>query len=147
MDARYEPRKMGLAGKYAHVTVSVACRMLGLGADRIRLVAADEQGRMLASEVEAALRERDGATIVCAQAGEINSGAFDPIAAIVELCKGRGAWCHVDAAFGLWAAISPTRRRLLNGFERPDSWATDAHKWLNVPTTAGSRPWWTRQPP
>jgi Pyridoxal-dependent decarboxylase conserved domain/AMP-binding enzyme len=126
-----------LAAEYAHVTVSVACRMLGLGADRIRLVAADEQRRMLASELEAALRDWDDPTIVCAQAGEINTGAFDPIAEILEPCKGRGAWCHVDAAFGLWAAISPTRRRLLDGFEGADSWATDAHKWLNVPYDCG----------
>ena len=131
------PEVAVLAGEYAHVTVSVACRMLGLGADRIRLVAADEQGRMLATELEAALRERDGPTIVCAQAGEINTGAVDPIAEILELCNGRGAWCHIDGAFGLWAAISPARRRLLDGFEGADSWATDAHKWLNVPYDCG----------
>ena len=124
-------------GRSAHVTVMVACRMLGLGAERIRVVAADEQGRMLASELEAALAEQAGPAIVCAQAGEINTGAFDPMADIVDVCRAHGAWCHVDGAFGLWAAVSPTRRRLLDGFERADSWATDGHKWLNVPYDCG----------
>ena len=126
-----------IAGEHAHVTVKVACRMLGFGADRIRVVPSDAQGRMLAAELETALAERDGPTIVCAQAGDVNTGAFDPIAEIVEACRARGAWCHVDGAFGLWAAVSPTRRGLLDGFERADSWATDGHKWLNVPYDCG----------
>ena len=74
---------------------------------------------------------------MCAQAGEINTGAFDPLADIVELCRARGAWCHIDGAFGLWAALSPRRRGLLQGFEHADSWATDGHKWLNVPYDCG----------
>jgi glutamate/tyrosine decarboxylase-like PLP-dependent enzyme len=74
---------------------------------------------------------------VCAQAGEINTGAFDPLAEVVDACRSAGAWCHVDGAFGLWAAVSPERRRLLEGFERADSWATDGHKWLNVPYDCG----------
>ena len=126
-----------IAGEHVHVTVTVACRMLGLGAERVRLVPTDDQGRMLTAELEAALAEQDGPTIVCAQAGEVNTGAFDPIADIVELCRARGAWCHVDGAFGLWAAVSPTRRGLLEGVERADSWATDGHKWLNVPYDCG----------
>lgn len=126
-----------LAGEQAHVTVKVACRMLGLGAERIRWIAGDEQGRMLAAELELQLAEYSGPTIVCVQAGDVNTGAFDPISEIVELCHARGAWCHVDGAFGLWAALSPTRRRLLEGFERADSWATDGHKWLNVPYDCG----------
>ncbi|MDQ6821653.1 MAG: aminotransferase class V-fold PLP-dependent enzyme [Actinomycetota bacterium] len=126
-----------LAGEQAHVTVRVACRMLGLGADRVRLVSADEQGRMLPAELEVQLADHNGPTIVCVQAGEINTGAFDPISEIAELCHARGAWCHVDGAFGLWAALSPSRRRLLEGFESADSWATDAHKWLNVPYDCG----------
>jgi glutamate/tyrosine decarboxylase-like PLP-dependent enzyme len=131
------PEVRVLAGEQAHVTVRVACRLLGLGADRVRLVPADEQGRMLPSELEAELADYGGPTIVCTQAGEINTGAFDPISEITELCHARGAWCHVDGAFGLWAALSPSRRRLLEGFERADSWATDAHKWLNVPYDCG----------
>jgi glutamate/tyrosine decarboxylase-like PLP-dependent enzyme len=131
------PELRVIAGEQAHVTVTVACRMLGLGAERVRLVPTDDQGRMLAAELATALAEQKGPTIVCAQAGEINTGAFDPIAEIVEACRAHGAWCHVDGAFGLWAAASPTRRHLLEGCERADSWATDGHKWLNVPYDCG----------
>jgi glutamate/tyrosine decarboxylase-like PLP-dependent enzyme len=131
------PELRVLAGEQAHVTVKVACRILGLGAQRIRLVPVDDQGRMRPAALRAALAEHDGPTIVCAQAGEINTGAFDPFAEIVEICHAAGAWCHIDGAFGLWAAVSPSRRRLLDGFERADSWATDAHKWLNVPYDCG----------
>jgi glutamate/tyrosine decarboxylase-like PLP-dependent enzyme len=126
-----------IAGEQAHVTVGVACRMLGLGQERVRTVSADDQGRMLAAELESVLAEEKVPTIVCAQAGEINTGAFDPIAAIVDRCRAHGAWCHIDGAFGLWAAVSPKRRALLDGFERADSWATDGHKWLNVPYDCG----------
>lgn len=126
-----------LAGEQAHVTVGVACRMLGLGQERVRIVAADDQGRMSADALERALAEGDGPAIVCAQAGEINTGAIDPISPIVDSCRSHGAWCHIDGAFGLWAAVSPTRRTMLDGFERADSWATDGHKWLNVPYDCG----------
>ena len=126
-----------IAGEQAHVTVTVACRMLGLGTERVRLVPSDDQGRMLIGELETALAENEAPTVVCAQAGEVNTGAFDPIADIVAACRAHGAWCHVDGAFGLWARVSPTRRRLLDGYERADSWATDAHKWLNVPYDCG----------
>ncbi|MDQ3571526.1 MAG: aminotransferase class V-fold PLP-dependent enzyme [Actinomycetota bacterium] len=131
------PRIRVIAGEQVHVTVTVACRMLGLGAERVRLIPSDDQGRMLPAELQSALAEEDGPTIVCAQAGEINTGGFDPIADIVDACRASGAWCHIDGAFGLWAAVSPSRRRLLEGFERADSWATDAHKWLNVPYDCG----------
>ncbi len=126
-----------VAGANAHITIPRACRILGLGADTIRVVAADGAGRMLAVELAAALAEHDGPQIVCAQAGEVNSGAFDPLEEIVALCRAHGAWCHVDGAFGLWAAVDPARRHLLAGFEGADSWATDAHKWLNVPYDCG----------
>jgi glutamate/tyrosine decarboxylase-like PLP-dependent enzyme len=126
-----------IASEQAHVTVPVACRMLGLGAERLRLVPTDDQGRMVTAELETALAEQEGPTIVCAQAGDVNTGAFDPIADIVERCRAREAWCHIDGAFGLWAAVSPTRRGLLQGFEHADSWATDGHKWLNVPYDCG----------
>ncbi len=131
------PEVRVIAGAQAHVTVQVACRMLGLGAERVRSIRTDDQGRMLAEALRAELAEYDGPTIVCAQAGEINTGAFDPFGEIVAACRERGAWCHVDGAFGLWAAASPTRRRLLDGCERADSWATDGHKWLNVPYDCG----------
>ena len=126
-----------VAGANAHVTIARACRILGLGADTVRIVPADGEGRMLAVELAAALGEHDGPQIVCAQAGEVNSGAFDPLAEIIGLCRAHGAWCHVDGAFGLWAAVSPSRRHLLAGFEGADSWATDGHKWLNVPYDCG----------
>jgi glutamate/tyrosine decarboxylase-like PLP-dependent enzyme len=131
------PEVRVIAGAQVHVTVKVACRMLGLGAERVREVATDDQGRMLVDALRAELARHDGPAIVCAQAGEINTGAFDPFHAIVDACRERGAWCHVDGAFGLWAAASPRRRALIDGFERADSWATDGHKWLNVPYDSG----------
>ena len=126
-----------VAGAHAHITIFRACRILGLGADTIRVVPADGEGRMLPAELAAALREHDGPQIVCAQAGEVNTGAFDPLDEIVALCRARGAWCHVDGAFGLWAAVDPSRLHRLHGFRHADSWATDAHKWLNVPYDCG----------
>jgi glutamate/tyrosine decarboxylase-like PLP-dependent enzyme len=126
-----------IAGKNAHVTVHVACRMLGLGAERIEAVATDDQGRMVPEDLARVVERTSGPTIVCAQAGEINTGAFDPLAEIIDACRAHGAWCHVDGAFGLWAAVSPTRKHLLEGYERADSWATDGHKWLNVPYDCG----------
>ena len=126
-----------VAGANAHITIARACRILGLGAGTVRIVPADAQGRMLPVELAAALGEHDGPQIVCAQAGEVNSGAFDPLAEIVDLCRSHGAWCHVDGAFGLWAAASPARRHLLAGYEQADSWATDGHKLLNVPYDCG----------
>ena len=131
------PEVRVIAGAQAHITVYVASRMLGLGFDRVRTVDTDDQGRMLLDALDAELRDYDGPTIVCAQAGEVNTGAFDPIGPIADLCHERGAWCHVDGAFGLWAAASPRRRHLLGGHERADSWATDGHKWLNVPYDCG----------
>src|SRR3954471_2990544 len=131
------PEVRVIAGAQVHVTVEVACRMLGLGAERVREVACDDQGRMLVDALRAELARHDGPAIVCAQAGEINTGAFDPFDEIVDACRERGAWCHVDGAFGLWAAASPSRKRLIAGFERADSWATDGHKWLNVPYDSG----------
>ena len=132
-----------IAGEHAHVTVGVACRMLGLGFDRVRAVATDDQRPDAAGRARG--RPLGGPTIVCAQAGEINTGGFDPLAQVVDACRRHGAWCHVDGAFGLWAAASPARRGLVEGIERADSWATDGLKWLNVPMTAASR-WWPTRP-
>jgi glutamate/tyrosine decarboxylase-like PLP-dependent enzyme len=131
------PEVRVIAGKHAHVTVACACRMLGLGADRVVQVAADDQGRMILDELRAELDRYDGPTVVVAQAGEINTGAFDPLGEIADACREHGAWCHVDGAFGLWAAASPSRRGLIAGYERAHSWATDGHKWLNVPYDCG----------
>lgn len=127
-----------IAGAQVHVSVQAALRMLGIGSGRLELVPADDQGRMIASGLRAALERGPRVpTIVLAQAGEVNSGAFDPLPGIVELAHAHGAWLHVDGAFGLWAAASPGLRHLLDGYEGADSWATDAHKWLNVPYDCG----------
>ncbi|HEY6961434.1 MAG TPA: pyridoxal-dependent decarboxylase [Gaiellaceae bacterium] len=119
-----------VVGASRHGTIDRALRMLGLGAPT-DVVRADDQGRMLPGE----LPRLDGPAIVCAQAGEVNTGAFDDLAAIRE--RAPGAWLHVDGAFGLWAAASPAHRALVAGHERADSWSTDAHKWLNVPYDSG----------
>ena len=125
------PRIRVLVGEQRHVTIDRALRLLGLGAPET--VAADDQGRMDAGALRAALERGEGPTIVCAQAGEVNTGAFDPFEEIADAAGAHGAWLHVDGAFGLWAAASPRLRRLVRGAERADSWITDAHKWLNVP--------------
>jgi glutamate/tyrosine decarboxylase-like PLP-dependent enzyme len=129
------PRIRVLAGAKRHVTLDRAVRLLGLGDAAIVEIEADDQGRMVAAALREALGE--GPTIVCAQAGEVNTGAFDPLAEIVDAAHAAGAWLHVDGAFGLWAAASPSLRSLVSGHERADSWATDAHKWLNVPYDCG----------
>jgi glutamate/tyrosine decarboxylase-like PLP-dependent enzyme len=122
-----------LVAEKRHVTVDRALRLLGLGAPAV--VAADDQGRLRADALREAIGE--GPTIVCAQAGEVNTGAFDPLPEIADACEGSGAWLHVDGAFGLWAAVAPGRKHLVEGIERADSWTTDAHKWLNVPYDSG----------
>ena len=126
-----------LAGADAHVTVGRALRLLGLGAGTARVVAADGQGRMRASALAELLAAGEGPAIVCAQAGNVNSGAVDPLAEIVATAREHGAWVHVDGAFGLWAGASPQYAHLVAGVEGADSWATDAHKWLNVPYDCG----------
>jgi glutamate/tyrosine decarboxylase-like PLP-dependent enzyme len=124
-------------GAKAHTTVFAALRMLGLGSRRVELVAADDQGRMRVSELARLLSAGDGPAIVVAQVGEVNTGAIDAVPAITRLAREHNAWCHVDGAFGLWAAASPTLRGLVEGVAQADSWATDAHKWLNVPYDCG----------
>ena len=129
------PRVRVLAGEKRHATLDRALRLLGLGAPE--LVAADAQGRLVPESLRDALGSERGRTIVCAQAGEVNTGAFDPLPEIADLCEAAGAWLHVDGAFGIWAAVSPRLRHLVAGLERADSWTTDAHKWLNVPYDSG----------
>jgi len=124
-------------GAEAHVTILTALRMLGLGSGRAVRVAADGQGRMQVDALRRTLASLDGPTIVCAQAGNVNTGAFDPVGEISDIAHERGAWVHVDGAFGLWAAVAPARAHLYRGVERADSWATDGHKWLNVPYDSG----------
>jgi glutamate/tyrosine decarboxylase-like PLP-dependent enzyme len=126
-----------LVGGEAHATIYAALRMLGIGRRQIEVVPVDGQGRMRAEALRAQLGAAAGPTIVCAQAGNVNTGAFDPMAEIAEAARAAGAWLHIDGAFGLWAACVPGRRHLLEGHARADSWATDAHKWLNVPYDCG----------
>lgn len=115
-------------GAEAHASVNKALGMLGMGRNRVVRVPADSQGRMRADAVP----HLDNRTILCLQAGNVNTGAFDPAAAICPDARDRGAWIHVDGAFGLWATVSPEYRHLTHGFELADSWATDAHKWPNA---------------
>jgi len=122
-----------ITGEEVHVSALKALAMLGLGRDRIVKVPADNQGRMRAE----ALPAISGPTIVCLQAGNVNSGSFDPAEEICRKAHAAGAWVHVDGAFGLWAAAVPSLAKLATGISDADSWATDAHKWLNVPYDSG----------
>ncbi|MDE3155282.1 MAG: aspartate aminotransferase family protein [Acidobacteriota bacterium] len=126
-----------LLGQEAHVSIFGALRMLGLGAATAQRIEADDQGRMNPAALERALAAARPPIIVCAQAGNVNTGAFDPLAPIAAATRARGAWLHIDGAFGLWAAAHPGLRHHLAGIELADSWATDAHKWLNVPYDSG----------
>jgi glutamate/tyrosine decarboxylase-like PLP-dependent enzyme len=129
------PRITVLVGEERHTSVDMAMRYLGLG--RGQLVAADDQGRMIPDALAEALAGVDGPAIVVLQAGNLHSGAFDPMRQCIELAHASGAWVHVDGAFGLWAAVSEQWRDQLDGLELADSWATDAHKTLNVPYDCG----------
>jgi glutamate/tyrosine decarboxylase-like PLP-dependent enzyme len=131
------PRVRVFAGNEVHVSVVGALRFLGFGADELELVAADDQGRMRADALRERISSATGPVIVCAQAGNVATGASDPIAEIVAIAHERQAWVHVDGAFGLWAAAVPEMREQVRGLEGADSWATDAHKWLNVPYDSG----------
>jgi glutamate/tyrosine decarboxylase-like PLP-dependent enzyme len=126
-----------VCGACCHSTIHSAVRLMGLGTRNILSVAADKEGRMQLDAFRQALTTCTGPTIVCVQAGNVNTGAFDPIEEIVAISKRCNAWVHVDGAFGLWAATSPRFRHLVAGMEGADSWATDAHKWLNVPYDSG----------
>jgi len=127
------PKIQVVVGEEAHVSVLLALRTLGFGRQDIVRVPTDSQGRMRADM----LPNLDSCTIVCIQAGNVNSGAFDPAQEICARAHEAGAWVHVDGAFGLWAAVAPQRKRLTVGIDCADSWATDAHKWLNVPYDCG----------
>lgn len=131
------PKITVVTGARRHVTIDRALRLLGLGSGSTVRIDADSRGRMRVDALAAALRDIDGPAIVCAQAGEVNTGAFDSISEIASLTRGGRAWLHVDGAFGLWVSASPRLRHLAAGVERADSWATDAHKWLNVPYDNG----------
>lgn len=136
--ARYAPELRLVVGEHRHASVDRAARLLGIGSDEFAIVAADAEGRMLPDALAATLADiESGHAIVCLQAGEVHSGAFDPFTQLVPLAREHGAWVHVDGAFGLWAAASPALRPLTAGAEQADSWTTDAHKTLNVPYDCG----------
>lgn len=122
-----------IVGDEVHESLLKALRMLGLGGERVVRVPVDGQGRMIPEEIPSV----SAPSIICIQAGNVNTGAFDPAEEICLKAKETGAWVHVDGAFGLWAAASPEKSRLLGGYDLADSWATDAHKWLNVPYDSG----------
>ncbi|MGH8249796.1 MAG: pyridoxal phosphate-dependent decarboxylase family protein [Steroidobacteraceae bacterium] len=130
---REAPAIQLILGAEAHASIYRVLALLGFGRANVAQVPVDAQGRMRAEKLPAI----EGPAIVCIQAGNVNSGAFDPAAKIIERAHAAGAWVHVDGAFGLWARASARRHRLLAGFESADSWATDAHKWLNVPYDCG----------
>jgi glutamate/tyrosine decarboxylase-like PLP-dependent enzyme len=134
------PRLNVVVGEQRHDTIDASLRMLGLGGATAHVAAADGAGRMRPEALEAILAGLEGPVIVCAQAGNVNGGAVDPLAEIADVADARGRedlWLHVDGAFGLWARAAPARRHLAAGAERADSWATDAHKWLNTPYDCG----------
>jgi glutamate/tyrosine decarboxylase-like PLP-dependent enzyme len=122
-----------VVGDEVHASVLKALSLLGLGRRRVERVPTDGQGRLRAD----ALPDLSPTTIVCIQAGNVNTGAFDPAAEVCAAARQAGAWVHVDGAFGLWAAASPRRWHLTAGIADADSWAVDAHKWLNVPYDSG----------
>jgi glutamate/tyrosine decarboxylase-like PLP-dependent enzyme len=131
------PRVHVIVGAEAHSSIFASLRILGFGATTVRRAASDDQGRMRPDGLAAELEACDGPAIVCAQAGHVGTGAFDPFESIVHLAHARHAWVHVDGAFGLWAAASPARRHLVADVDLADSWTTDGHKWLNVPYDCG----------
>lgn len=128
------PELTVVVGELAHSTLLKALGFLGLGRDRVVTVPCDEYGRMRADLLPAGSR---GPVVVCVQAGEVNTGAFDPFSEIVDWARERDGWVHVDGAFGLWARADPSRAHLTGGLAEADSWATDGHKWLNVPYDCG----------
>ena len=126
-----------LIGADAHSSLFSSLQIIGFGYNRVTRIPTDDQGRMLAAALATALDDCSGPTIVIAQAGQINTGAFDPFAEIIKLARKHGAWVHVDGAFGLWARATSALRPLTDGLEEADSWATDGHKWLQVPYDCG----------
>ena len=131
------PRVRVIVGGEVHVSAVGALRLLGFGTEELQRVAVDDQGRMATDALARSLDDMAAPTVVCAQVGNVNTGASDPVADIIALAHARGAWVHVDGAFGLWAAAVPELRSQIAGIDGADSWATDAHKWLNVPYDSG----------
>lgn len=131
------PKVRVLVGADAHSTIYASLRYLGFGTQQIEVIATNDQGAIEINALEATLEGNQKPVIVAAQAGQINTGAFDPIGRIAQTCKRYNSWLHVDGAFGLWARACPDRAFLAEGLENADSWATDAHKWLQAPYDSG----------
>ncbi len=132
------PRVRIVAGAERHATIDRALRLLGFGTNALEPVAVDANGAIRPEALAATLSEQPaGPTIVCLQAGNVNTGACDPMQETIEIAHEHGAWVHVDGAFGLWAAASPRTRPLVDGIERADSWGCDGHKWLNLTYDSG----------
>jgi len=134
---RGAPAVRVLAGSGRHATIDRALRLLGLGTDAVAEVPTTPAGSIDVAALRTALSTTDGPLVVCLQAGEVNTGAFDDFRPAIAAAHARGAWAHVDGAFGLWAAAAPALRHLTDGVSEADSWATDGHKWLNVPYDSG----------
>ena len=126
-----------LIGDDAHTTVFSALQYLGLGHDRVVRIATDAQGVILPGAFQAAAEKVDGPLLVILQAGQINTGGFDPFSTVIPMAKAKRAWVHVDGAFGLWARAASATRHLAQGIDRANSWATDGHKWLQTPYDCG----------
>jgi glutamate/tyrosine decarboxylase-like PLP-dependent enzyme len=126
-----------LVGARRHASIDRALRFLGIGRASLTVIPADGSARMQIPRLREELAAGTAPTIICAQAGEINTGAFDDLDAVADAAAEAGAWLHIDGAFGLWAAASPALRHLVKGADRADSWAFDTHKWLNVPYDSG----------
>ena len=126
-----------LIGADAHSSLYSSLQLIGFGSRRLTKIATDDQGRMLPSALEAAIAKLSGPKIVIAQAGQINTGCFDPFTEIAAITKAHDAWLHVDGAFGLWARATGSRRHLTEGIELADSWCTDGHKWLQMSYDCG----------
>ena len=131
------PRIAVVASEERHATIDRSLRLLGLGASCVAPVRADANGAIDVDDLARVVSSIDGPTIVCLQAGNVNTGACDDLRAGCTIARDAGAWAHVDGAFGLWAAASPSLRHLVDGIELADSWGTDGHKWLNVPYDSG----------
>jgi len=131
------PRVRVIASQERHATIDVAVHLLGLGSGTVEALETDGQSRIRVADLERALAAGSGPALVSLAAGNVNTGAFDPLAEAIEVAHSYGAWVHVDGAFGLWAGASESLRPLVAGVEQADSWATDAHKWLNVPYDCG----------
>ncbi|MEO6396570.1 MAG: aminotransferase class V-fold PLP-dependent enzyme [Devosia sp.] len=126
-----------LIGADAHSSLFSSLQLIGFGYKRVIKIATDEQGRMIPAALEAAIAPLEGPKIIVAQAGQINTGAFDPFGEIAVIAKAHDAWLHVDGAFGLWARATQTHKHLTQGIEAADSWVTDGHKWLQAPYDTG----------